>query len=200
VINPSFLHTLIIIINMDKLFKIAKLDSAFEDVTNSKVTLVDLYSIVSDNKPKAVDRIQKLLPNLKIFDCHRLKAILFDLEKSGKIVEMMIQEGTMNKDQIQRLNRALRNKSASKADLEEIKDKPTVKEQITPNKVSKPSNYFASMDSLRAKRRKPGITFKRREALNKKGWGKDDKQQTLEKFLVPKMRKKADDTNFMLMD
>ena len=185
---------------MDKLFKIAKLDSAFEDVGNSKVTLVDLYSIVSDNKPKAVDRIQKLLPNLKIFDCHRLKAILFDLEKSGKIVEMMIQEGTMNKDQIQRLNRALRNKSASKADLEEIKDKSTVKEQITPNKVSKPSNYFASMDSLRAKRRKPGFTFKRREALNKKGWGKDDKQQTLEKFLVPKMRKKADDTNFMLMD
>ena len=185
---------------MDKLFKIAKLDSEFADVGNSKVTLVDLYSIVSDNKPKAVDRIQKLLPNLKIFDCHRLKAILFDLEKSGKIVEMMIQEGTMNKDQIQRLNRALRNKSVSKADLEEIKDKPTVKEQITPNKVSKPSNYFASMDSLRAKRRKPGITFKRREALNKKGWGKDDKQQTLEKFLVPKMRKKADDTNFMLMD
>ena len=185
---------------MDRLFEIAKLDKAFVDVGNPKATLVDLYSIVNDNKPKVVDRIQKLLPDLKIFDCHRLKAILFDLKKSGKIDEMMIQEGNMNKDQIQRLNRALQNKSATKADLEEDKEELVNKEQITPNKVSKPSNYFASMESLRAKRRKPGFTFKRREALNKIGWGKDDKQTTLDKFLVPKRRGKAEDTNFMLMD
>ena len=75
----------------------------------------------------------------------------------------------------------------------------TEPENITPNKTDKPAGYFASMESLKSKRRKPSNTFKRREALNKKGWGKDDKQMTIDEFLVPKIRKQANNTRYMVM-
>lgn len=73
-------------------------------------------------------------------------------------------------------------------------------DNITPNKKDKEEPYYASMESLKAKRRKPSNTFKRREALNKKGWEKDDNQMTMDKFLVPKRKKKVEENRFMMMD
>jgi hypothetical protein len=55
------------------------------------------------------------------------------------------------------------------------------------------------MESLKAKRRKPSNTFRRREALNKKGWGHDPNQMTMDKFLVPKRRKNLENNQLMLM-
>ena len=43
-------------------------------------------------------------------------------------------------------------------------------------------------------------TFKRRESLNKKGWAtKETAQKKIDDFLVPRRKKKADDSKFMMM-
>lgn len=183
---------------MDSVIKEAKLEREFPDINQVGVTVADLHAIISDNKPKAIDRIQKLFPNLKIFDCHRLKAALFDMKKSGKIVELMIQEGSVTKEQAQKLGEALRKEGeAQKVDnaTNEPKSPP---DTITPNKLDRHSSYFANIDTLKAKSRKPLGSFKRREALNKKGWGKEENQMTIDQFLVPK-RKKVENTKLMMM-
>jgi hypothetical protein len=53
---------------MDELLKIAKLDYDPQSVTDYGVGVADLYSIVTDGKPRIVDRIQKALPTFKLFD------------------------------------------------------------------------------------------------------------------------------------
>lgn len=184
---------------MDSVIKEAKLEREFPDINQVGATVADLHAIISDNKQKAIDRIQKLFPSLKIFDCHRLKAALLDMKKSGKIVELMIQEGSVSKEQAQKLEEALRKEGeAAKADnsTSGLKSLP---DTITPNKLDRHSSYFASIDVLRGKSRKPIGSFKRREALNKKGWGKDENQMTIDQFLVPKRKKKLENTKLMMM-
>ena len=72
-------------------------------------------------------------------------------------------------------------------------------EVITPNKVPKPSNYYAGVESLRGRKRKNITSFKRREALMKKEWKKDDNQMSLDKFLVPKRKKKSESSQLLMM-
>jgi len=74
---------------MEKLLIEAQLEGEIKDIDHSEVTVHHLYQIVTDKKPNAVGRIQELLPELKTFDCHRLKATIFDLKKSGKIGDLM---------------------------------------------------------------------------------------------------------------
>jgi len=71
-------------------------------------------------------------------------------------------------------------------------------EIITPNKVQKPKNYYAGVESLRGRKRKKLSSFKRRESLNKKGWNKDDSQMSIDKFLVPR-KKKVESSQMKMM-
>lgn len=71
-------------------------------------------------------------------------------------------------------------------------------ETITPDKKDYKEGSFTGIESLRSKSRRPVNTFKRREALNK-GWTADSSQMTLDKFLVPKRKSKADNNKFMMM-
>ena len=52
------------------------------------------------------------------------------------------------------------------------------------------------IEFLKSKKKHP---FKRRESLNKKGWKHDASQKKLDEFLVPKKRKKIEDSRFMMM-
>jgi hypothetical protein len=52
------------------------------------------------------------------------------------------------------------------------------------------------MEFLKSKKKH---SFKRRESLNKKGWTNDSAQKKMDDFLVPKKRKKVEDTQFNMM-
>jgi hypothetical protein len=77
---------------MEKLLIEAQLQGEIKDIGNLEVTVDDLYQIVIDMKPNVVTRIQELLPELKTFDCHRLKATILDMKKSGKISDLMAKQ------------------------------------------------------------------------------------------------------------
>ena len=66
---------------MERLLKVAKLDTEFTNIEALGVKVKDLNSIILECKPKIVEIFQKLLPELKLFDCHRLKATIQDLQK-----------------------------------------------------------------------------------------------------------------------
>lgn len=181
---------------MEKLLKEAKLEKEFSKIKENGVKVVDLRAIITDSKAKAVDCIQNLLPSLKLFDCHKLKATLQDLQKSGKIMELMVEEGSMEKSEMEKEVNLMRNQKLAANTNSKSRNQGNEVETITPDKRDYKSNQFASIDSLKARKRS---SFKRREALNKKGWGKDINQLTMDKFLVPKKRKRGDDSRFMMM-
>ena len=66
---------------MEKLLKLAKLEGEIDHFTTVDITVSELNELILENKPRTIDRIQKLLPELKLFDCHRLKATIQDLQK-----------------------------------------------------------------------------------------------------------------------
>lgn len=66
---------------MERLLKTAKLDTENINFDTIGVTAKELNDLILENMPKTIDRIQKLLPNFKLFDCHRLKATIQDLQK-----------------------------------------------------------------------------------------------------------------------
>lgn len=182
---------------MDELLKVAKLDYDPQSVTDFGVSVHDLYSIVNDGKPRIVDRIQKALPTFKLFDWHRLKAVLQDMKKSGKINAILEADKQNNSSKDEQNSKNGKDLNSASKTQEEGKEEPEV---VTPNKVPKSKSYIANMDSLRNKRRKPISSFKRREALNKQGWGKENNQMTMDKFLIPRRKKKTENTSFMMMD
>lgn len=66
---------------MERLLKIANLETEIPNLETIEVTVKCLSDLILENKPKTIDSIQKLLPNFKLFDCHRLKATIQDLQK-----------------------------------------------------------------------------------------------------------------------
>lgn len=184
---------------MDKLLKIARVEGEIKNAESLNVTVADLYDLINDGKPKSVGRIQKLLPDLSTLDCHRIKATILDMKKSGKITQFLQKEGQIKETPTKRDVRSSESKGSALKEEKDAQESQKEVENITPDKTGNPNLYFASMESLKAKRRKPSSSFKRREALNKKGWERDDKQMTIDKFLVPKRRKRVENNQLMLM-
>ena len=184
---------------MDKLLKISRVEGEIKNADSLNVTVADLYQLINEGKPKAADRIRKLLPDLSTLDCHRIKATVLDMKKSGKITQFLQKEGQTKETPTKRDVRTSESKSSASRGERDAQESQKEAENITPDKTGNPNVYFASMESLKAKRRKPGSSFKRREALNKKGWAKDDKQMTIDKFLVPRRKKRVENNQLMLM-
>ena len=119
------------------------------------------------------------------------------MKKSGKIHAILEADKPNNSSKDEQNSKNAKDLNSASKTQEEGKEEPEV---VTPNKVPKSKSYIANMDSLRNKRRKPISSFKRREALNKQGWGKENNQMTMDKFLVPRRKKKTESTSFMMMD
>ena len=112
----------------------------------------------------------------------------------------MAEEGSMEKSEMEKqLNLKRAQNLIAGGGSKAKKQASQITETITPDKYDYQNNHYASMESLKARKRRPSSTFKRREALNKKGWDKSSDQLTMDKFLVPKKRKKVDNAKFMMM-
>lgn len=74
---------------MDRLLKQAKLEFLTSSIEFRGITVGDLYDIVKNNMKNSIEKIKVQLPEAKLFDCHKLKATLLDLEKCGKIHELI---------------------------------------------------------------------------------------------------------------
>lgn len=74
---------------MDKLLKKAKLSPLKAHIDKNEVTVVALHDIVNNNTRKSIEKIRELIPEAKIFDIHKLKAALQDLQKSGEIHDLI---------------------------------------------------------------------------------------------------------------
>lgn len=177
---------------MDEFLKIAKLQSLKNDFEVNGVTIEQLYGIMTSKTQKMVEKFKSLLPEAKLFDCHRLKATLQDIEKSGKIEELIKTEQAENESKAQLAEMSLITK---KNQLKNISDLKEV-EMITPDKKNYGKSNSHGLEALKCKKKQE---FKRRESLNKKGWSEDKGQMKIDQFLVPRKRKRIDDSRFMMM-
>lgn len=177
---------------MEEFLKLAKLQSLKNDFDKNGVTIEQLYTIMTSNTQKIVEKIKFLLPETKLFDCHRLKATLQDLEKSGKIDDLIKSEQAEIEAKAE-----LPEKSSitKKNQLKKISDLNEV-EIITPDKKEYGKFSSHGLEALKSKKKQ---AFKRRESLNKTGWNQDKTQMKIDQFLVPRKRKRIDDTRFMMM-
>jgi len=182
---------------MEQVIKTVHLEKQLSKVENLSEKFNDLCHIVKGSNSRVIDKIQRLLPMLKVFDCHRLKAALQDLKRAGKL-QKLIQNTPSKNDLIASANGSGKKREIKSTQKEEGKGANQEGEVITPNKVSKPRKYYAGVEALRGKK-KISKSFRRREALDKKGWGKDNNQMTIDKFLVPKRKKKVESTQLMMM-
>jgi hypothetical protein len=178
---------------MEKLVKIIGIGNEIKSVEDSNLKLTELCKNVYDNKPKVVDRIKKFFPKINFMDCHKVRAILHDLKREGKLARY-----TQMTPRKRKASAAAKGSQKKKGRKEDAKGEEK-EEVITPDKVSKPSNYYAGVESLRGKKRKSITSFKRREALSKKVWKKDDKQMSIDNFLVPKRKKKTESNQLIMM-
>ena len=138
---------------MNKLLKEAKLEQYSERLIDRGIKIADLDNIITKNTSRIIDKIRKLIPILKIFDCHKLKATLHDLKKSGKLKKLIKEEKNIaakkRRQEIEELKAEKSTKTKNISERTLIREKET----ITPDK--KPINPLARLgDSLRAKRRK----------------------------------------------
>lgn len=153
--------------------------------------------MVKGSNSTMVNKIQRLLPMIKVYDCHKLKAVLQDLKRAGKL-DKLIQNTHGEKDQSPTKNGGRKKREIKAGAKEELKGAQDEAEVITPNKVGRPATYYAGVETLKGRKRKSGNSFKRVEALNKKGWGKAKNQMKIDKFLVPK-KKKTKSSKMMMM-
>lgn len=70
---------------MDKLIKTLKIEKEIKNVEDSHFKLQELCKNVYDNKPKIVDKIKKSFPKINFLDCHKIRAMLQDLKREGKL-------------------------------------------------------------------------------------------------------------------
>ena len=119
-------------------------------------------------------------------------------KNSGKIVDILREERIHYGEELASENELKSSQIMSNPDSYNTRNKMKEIETITPDKKGYNESTFPGMESLRSKNRRPGSTFKRREALNK-GFSNDPSQMTLDKFLVPKRKSKVENKNFMMM-
>jgi hypothetical protein len=119
---------------MDKLLKQAKLKDLIPYVEKYGITVDDLYSVVSNKTKRVLEKIKDLIPEATIFECHKLKACILDLEKAGKINEYVDLKKHVKVEETKEL-------PATKSDQSSLtksanKSKKTDREQdtITPDK------------------------------------------------------------------
>ncbi|CAI2377053.1 unnamed protein product [Moneuplotes crassus] len=155
--------------------------------------LRELCKNVIDNKPKIVDKIKRAFPTLNFLDCHKIRALLQDLKRAGKLVKF-IKETPSKKaaeKNSQEAQEATKNKEETKA--------KSNGENIPPNQAKRPRPYYVGSEALRGKKRKSKAVSKLRETLTMKSKKKDPNQMGIETFLVPKRRKKTDNSQFLMM-
>ena len=71
--------------NMDQLLVRAKLQGLLTRIDIEKVTVERLYSILHNKNVRVIDRFKTIMPEATIFECHKIKACLLDLEKAGEL-------------------------------------------------------------------------------------------------------------------
>jgi len=119
---------------MDKLLKQAKLEGLKKYADKHDVKVAELHSVITGNAKKTLEKIRQLIPEAKIFDCHKLKATVLDLEKSGIIYDL-IKQDTPKRQKTEIIELDI-NKSAKKLSRSGSKSKSSKKESelITPDK------------------------------------------------------------------
>ena len=184
---------------MEQLLKEAKLTGIIKNITGSNVKVAELYAITSKSNTKVIDKIRKLFPDMKVFDCHQLKAALHDLQKSGKIHEILQAEERAEKADVKKQANVMSEFDITATPRITNKRHSEELDSVTPDKKEFGKAKLVGIENLRGRKKNSSNTFKRREALNKKGWGKQDNQMTMDKFLVPRKRKKTESSNFLMM-
>ncbi len=178
---------------MDKLVKILDIEKETKKVEDRDTKLRELCKNVYDNKPKIVDKIKKLFPSINFLDCHKVRAVLQDLKRAGKLSKI-IQATPSKKPAGKRSKKAAGNKE----NQEETKGDGDG-ENIPPNQSKTKTPYYVGVEALRGRKRKSKAATKRREALTKRGTNKEPNQMSLDTFLVPKKRKKVENSQLLMM-
>lgn len=61
------------------------------------VTVTQIHNIVVGKSRNKLDKLKDLIPEAKIFDLHKIKAAILDLQKSGKIQDLLKSEASAQK-------------------------------------------------------------------------------------------------------
>ena len=74
---------------MEKLLAQAKCTLLWPRIQARGVTVAEISAIATSKARNKLDKLKDLIPEAKIFDLHKIKAAVLDLQKGGKIQDLI---------------------------------------------------------------------------------------------------------------